>query len=113
MGLVELVVRFVGRSVGRKWFGGEDGGDLDRGLPPCWFGWSAACAEARLSFALGRGWVSLVEFGGCHVSSEGFDRQWIWEARMYVRLKLFQMPWNSYGFYAALFLNCSKYCRKW
>ena len=54
MGLVELVVRFVGRSVGREWFGGEDGGDLDRGLPPCLFGWSASCDEATLSFAMRR-----------------------------------------------------------
>ena len=52
MGLVELVVRFVGRSVGREWFGGEDGGDLDRELPPCLFGWSASCEEATLSFTL-------------------------------------------------------------
>ena len=60
MGLVELVVRFVGRGVGREWFGGDGGWDLDHRLPPCRFGWSAARAEASLSFALGRGWLSLV-----------------------------------------------------
>ena len=73
MGLVELVVQFVGRGVGREWFGGEDGGDLDRGLPPCLFGWSAARAEARLSFALRRGWLSLALCQGCHVCCRGFD----------------------------------------
>ena len=73
MGLVELVVRFVGRSVGREWFGGEDGGDLDRGLPPCRFGWFAARGEARLSFAVRRGWLSLALCRGCHVCCGGSD----------------------------------------
>ena len=37
-------------------------GILVVGSPPCRFGWSAAYAEARLSFALGQGWLSLVLF---------------------------------------------------
>ena len=47
------------RGVVREWFGGGDGGELGRGLPPCRFGWSAARAEARLSFALWQCWLLL------------------------------------------------------
>ena len=66
-------VRFVHLGVGRKWFGGDDGGDLDRGLPPCRFGWSADRAEARLSFALRQGWLFLALCPRCHMCCQEFD----------------------------------------
>ena len=66
-------VRFGDLCVGREWFGGDGGGDLGRGLPPCRFDWSAARAEARLLCELGLGWLSFALCRGCHVCCRGFD----------------------------------------
>ena len=52
-------VRFVDLVVGSECLVGDDEGDFDCGLPPCWFDWSAAravvevvvCAVARLVVA--------------------------------------------------------------
>ena len=66
-------VQFVDLGVGCEWLGGDDGGDLYRGLPPCLFGWSAARAEARLLFALRPGCLLLTLCRGCHVCCQGFD----------------------------------------
>ena len=60
-------VGFVDLVVGRECLVGDDGGDLDRGLPPCQFGWSGARAVATLLFALWRDWLLLALGRECRV----------------------------------------------
>ena len=65
--------RFIDLVVGWECFVGDDEGDFDHGLPPCWFGCSANHIVARLLFALWRGWLSLALWEGCCVCCRGFD----------------------------------------